>query len=122
MKALFSSFRDQEILTYFKDNLRNTNEEFAATLQEYEDGLLLFELMQRKIWDKSNDSIGLKNYFDKNSSNYNVKELSEIKGKVMNDYQGYLEDEWVKQLRASNSVKINKGVLKKLVKYYRKES
>ncbi len=122
MKALFSSFRDQEILTYFKDNLRNTNEEFATTLKEYEDGLLLFELMQRKIWDKSSDSIGLKNYFDKNVSNYNSKELSKIKGKVMNDYQGYLEDEWVKQLRASNSVKINKGILKKLVKYYRKES
>lgn len=122
MNALFGSFRDQEILTYFKDNLRNTNEEFASTLQEYEDGLLLFELMQRKIWDKSSDSIGLKNYFDKNINNYNSKELSKIKGKVMNDYQGYLEDEWVKQLRGRNSVKINKGVLKKLVKYYRKES
>lgn len=122
MKALFSSFRDQEILTYFKDNLRNTNAEFGATLKEYEDGLLLFELMQRKIWNKSNDSIALKEYFDQNVSNYKEKDLSKIKGKVMNDYQVYLEDEWVKGLRNRNSVKINKGVLKKLIKFYRKES
>jgi len=122
MKALFSSFRDQEILNYYKDNLRNTNEEFGATLKEYEDGLLLFELMQRKIWNKSNDSIALKQYFDNNVGNYDVKDLSKIKGKVMNDYQGYLEDEWVKGLRSRNSVKINKGVLKKLIKFYRKES
>jgi peptidyl-prolyl cis-trans isomerase SurA len=120
--ALFENFVNQEILTYFKDNLKNTNPEFAATLKEYEDGLLLFELMQRKVWNKSNDSISLKGYFDTNASRYDSKDLSKIKGKVMNDYQNYLEDQWVKELRSGNSIKINKGILKKLVKFYRKES
>lgn len=122
MNALFGSFVDQQVLTYFKDNLKNTNPEFAATLKEYEDGLLLFELMQQKIWNKSNDSTALKNYFDQNVGKYNGKELSKIKGKVMNDYQNFLEEEWIKALREKNAVKINKGILKKLVKYYRKES
>ncbi len=121
-KALFSSFKDQEILNYFKENLRYTNEEFATTLKEYEDGLLLFELMQRKIWDKSTDSIGLKNYFDQNINNYDAKELSPIKGEVMNDYQEYLEKEWIGELRANNTVKLRKSVLNKLIKYYHKES
>jgi peptidyl-prolyl cis-trans isomerase SurA len=122
MKALFSGFKDQEIIKYFKDNLRFTNKEFGSTLKEYEDGLLLFELMQRKIWNKSNDSLGLQAYFDQNANNYKGKDLSKIKGKVMNDYQAYLEDQWVLELRSSNRVKINKGVLKKLIKFYRKES
>lgn len=122
MNALFSGFKDQEIMNYFKDNLRYTNKEFGATLKEYEDGLLLFELMQRKIWNKSNDSIGLQAYFDQNINKYKSKDLSKIKGKVMNDYQGFLEDNWVQELRTNNTVKINKGILKKLVKFYRKES
>ena len=120
--VLFDNFRDQEVLTYFKENLKNTNKEFAATLKEYEDGLLLFELMQKKIWNKSNDSTALKSYFDTHLNQYNSKELAKVRGKVMNDFQKFLEDEWIKKLRANNSIKINKSVLKKLVKYYRKES
>ena len=122
LEQLFNNFIDQEVLSYFKENLKKTDAEFAYTLQEYEDGLLLFELMQRKIWDKSNDSIGLKNYFDKNLTQYKSKELKEIKGKVMNDYQNSLEEEWVKELRNKNAIKVNNKVLKKLIKYYRKES
>ncbi len=120
--VLFTNFINQDVLTYFKDNLRNTNPEFASTLKEYEDGLLLFELMQKKIWDKSNDTIALKGYFDKNLANYKVKDLSKIKGKVMSDYQNALEGQWIKELRSKSSIKINKRVLKKLIKYYRKES
>lgn len=122
LEALKEQFLDQEILNYFKDNLKNTNTEFANTLKEYEDGLLLFELMQRKIWNKSSDSIALQSYFDKNKSSYQTESLEKIKGKVMNDYQNFLEKEWIDDLRQNNDVKINKTVLKKLVKYYRKES
>lgn len=122
MKALFNGFKRQEIITYFKDNLKNTNPEFAETLREYEDGLLLFELMQRKVWNKSSDSTALKGYFDKNLSRYDSKDLTKVKGKVMNDYQNFLEEEWVNELRTKNSVKVNKSILKRLEKYYRKES
>lgn len=122
IKTLFKNFKDQEILTYFKDNLKNTNPKFAETLKEYEDGLLLFELMQRRIWEKSNDSIALKNFFDRNIVNYNSRPLKEVKGKVMNDYQNSLEEGWIKELRDNNNIKINNKILNKLIKYYRKES
>ncbi|MEQ6122928.1 peptidylprolyl isomerase [Pseudotenacibaculum sp. MALMAid0570] len=122
LQALFENFIDQEVLTYFKDNLKNTNPEFASVLKEYEDGLLLFELMERKIWKKSNDTIALKEYFDKNKEKYEAKDLTKVKGKVMNDYQNFLEKEWIDKLRSESTVKIHKKVLKKLIKYYRKES
>lgn len=44
------------------------------------------------------------------------KELSEIKGKVISDYQVYLEKEWVKSLRKNYKVDINKRVYRKLEK------
>lgn len=120
--VLYNDFLDKEVIKYFKENLVHTNPEYAFTLKEYEDGLLLFELLQQKIWNKSKDTIVLQKYFDAHQGNYKTKELLKIKGKVMNDYQTYLENKWIQELRAKNEVKIHKRVLKKLIGYYRKES
>jgi len=119
---LFNAFIDYQVLEYFKENLVHTEPEYAFSLQEYKDGILLFELMNQKIWDKSSkDTLGLQTYFDKNMANYSEKDLSKIKGKVISDYQNYLEKNWIKELKKENAVKINKRELKKLIKYYRKE-
>ncbi|MCR9153907.1 MAG: peptidylprolyl isomerase [Bacteroidetes bacterium] len=44
------------------------------------------------------------------------KELSEAKGRVVSDYQNYLEEEWIKSLKARYTVKINQDVLSEVVK------
>lgn len=120
-KVYYETFKDQEILTYFKDNLIYTAPDYAYTLKEYQEGLLLFELMQQKIWDRSaKDTLGLQNFFESRKINYKGKELKNIKGKVMSDYQTYLEKEWVKELTEKSSVKVSKKQLKKLIKYYKK--
>jgi peptidyl-prolyl cis-trans isomerase SurA len=120
--TLYEEFFNQEVINYYKEDLVNREPEYAATLKEYEEGLLLFELMQQKIWDKSSkDTIALQNYFDKNSGNYKEQVLDSIKGQVINDYQNHLEKEWIADLRKNHEVKIKKSQLKKLIKYYRKE-
>jgi peptidyl-prolyl cis-trans isomerase SurA len=119
---LFNDFKDQEILGYYKDNLEKVEPEFAYTIQEYRDGLLLFELMQQKIWNKSSkDTLGLKNFFDANLSKYKTKELKKIKGEVMNDYQSFLEKNWIADLKNKSSVSVNEKQLKKLIKFYKKK-
>ncbi|MBL4604811.1 MAG: peptidylprolyl isomerase [Flavobacteriaceae bacterium] len=120
--VLFTNFLDKEIIEYFKENLVNTNPEYAFILKEYEDGLLLFELLQQKIWNTSKDTIALQKYFDTHKRNYKTKELSKVKGKVMNDYQTFLEENWVRELRAKSRIKVNEKIVKKLIKFYRKES
>jgi peptidyl-prolyl cis-trans isomerase SurA len=116
---LFEEFKDKHILTYYKDNLKYTEPAYAQTIKEYEDGLLLFELMKQKIWDKSSkDSLGLQNYFAANLTKYKTKELKEIKGDVMNDYQNDLEANWIADLRRRSKIKVNKKELKKLVRLY----
>ena len=62
------------------------------------------------------------NIFNYLKNNYDVKELESIKGKVMNDYQTSLDEKWIDSLRSNNTIKIDKRVLKSLIKYYRKES
>ena len=59
-----------------------------------------------------------KAFFVKNKGNYAFNDLSKNKGKVMDDYQTYLEHEWIQVLKAKHTVKIRKRTLKKLLKSY----
>lgn len=117
---LFNDFKDLEIMSYYKENLEKTEPEFANTIQEYKDGLLLFELMQQKIWEKSSkDTLGLKTFFDDNITKYQPRKFDDIKGEVMNDYQNFLDKNWIADLRKKSVVEINKRELKKLIKFYK---
>jgi peptidyl-prolyl cis-trans isomerase SurA len=116
----FEDFKDSEILSYYKYNLEKLEPEFAYILQEYKDGLLLFELMQQKIWEKSSkDTLGLKSFFISNSKQYQPKEFDKIKGEVMNDYQNFLEKNWITDLRRKSVIVVDKRQLKKLIKFYK---
>jgi len=118
----FEDFKNDEILSYYKNNLEKSAPEFANTLQEYKDGLLLFELMQQKIWEKSTkDTLGLKSFFDDNISKYETKDFSKIKGEVMNDYQNFLEQNWIADLRKNTIIEIDKRQLKNLINFYNKK-
>ena len=67
------------VINYYKENLDKTNKEFALTYQEYKDGLLLFELLQREVWQKSEtDSIGLQTFFESNRSQYTWKKRGSL--------------------------------------------
>lgn len=210
-KEVYSDFFEAKILDYYKDNLEKTDPEFAFTFQEYKDGLLLFDLLQNKIWKRAeSDTVALKTFFDNNQHNYywknrgdvviasctrkdkaelvkkyleqdkdldQIKELvnegpiinvlftkgivesdnkklpkkfelnseevseiyneeninftvvkvnkiippqpmklSEAKGRVINDFQEYLDKEWIMELKQQYPVKVDKRVLKKLIK------
>lgn len=118
----FENFKNEQILKYFKENLEITSTEYANTLKEYREGLLLYELMQQKIWmPSSKDSLGLKTFFTNQKSKYKEQQLSEIKGLVMSDYQMYLENQWIADLTQKSTIKINKKQFKKLIKYYEKK-
>jgi hypothetical protein len=45
----------EEIIKYYKKELISTTPQYRNTLLEYKEGLLLFNLMQEKIWNKSSN-------------------------------------------------------------------
>ena len=47
------------------------------------------------------------------------KELDEIRGQVISDYQNYLEQEWIKDLRSKFTVSINNKALLKIYEQYK---
>jgi len=104
----FIEFKEKQILNYYSQNIEKLNPEFAAMFSEFKEGLLLFELLENKVWEKSKDSIGLSNYFNENKiKNYNNKELKDIKGKVISDFQNYLEEQWIRDLHIKYKVEFN---------------
>lgn len=75
VQELYNSFKDAEILAYHEDNLEVDNLEYAEILGEYRDGLLLFDLMEAKIWNAvRQDSLGLASFFSAHKANYKWNE------------------------------------------------
>jgi peptidyl-prolyl cis-trans isomerase SurA len=210
---MYQKFVDDQLNTYYNDHLESEFSEFAAVMEEYRDGLLLFDLMEKEIWERSKtDTIGLKNFYDTRKTNYTwknrldviiasstdqkevkaaqkmlkknstpdqikeklntndkvkimsnvgtfeegndalpknlkfqtgvsditkdgeyyfvtkvnkvipagVKTLEECKGKCINDYQQYLEQRWVDDLKTEFTVKTNKDVFERVKKQLQK--
>jgi peptidyl-prolyl cis-trans isomerase SurA len=75
------------------------NEEYAAILNEYRDGLLIFDVMDKNIWQKGkNDSLGIQEYYNKTKQNYQWKQrinatiYSAISKAVANQVQQMLNE------------------------------
>jgi peptidyl-prolyl cis-trans isomerase SurA len=70
-KELFERYIDRTALDYYRAHLEEYNKDFAFQLTEFKEGNLLFEIMQRKIWDKaSTDSAGLRDYYEAHKDKY----------------------------------------------------
>jgi len=67
----YNNFVNYRIYNYHNENLENEFPEFKNIVQEYREGLLLFDLMEQEVWQKSkSDTLGLKQYYSKNKADY----------------------------------------------------
>ena len=120
LREKYRSFLNSKMLKIYKDNLENENSDYRNVLNEYREGLLLFNLMQDKIWTyNESDSLKLKDFFNKNSTSY--KSFESDKGKIIGDFQEKLEFEWIKELKLKYTVLINKKALRRIKKLYSNE-
>ena len=62
----------KQILTTFEDKrLEKKYPKFGALMKEYHDGILLFDLMDQKVWSKAvKDTTGLKAYYEANKTQH----------------------------------------------------
>lgn len=100
-----------------QNKLSRQPQEYAYIMNEYREGVLMFNICEQKIWSKvADDDHALKAFFASNSKKYKSKNFDEIRGQVVGDYQHQLEADWVKELRSKYTIKINQAELKKLAK------
>ena len=71
----YEDFLHSNLVAYQEDNLETENEEFAHIVNEYREGLLLFDLMESTIWNAAKtDSMGIQDFYKAHKSNYVLPE------------------------------------------------
>lgn len=76
-------FVAEQILSYEDTQLESKYPEFRYLMQEYHDGILLFDISNTEIWDKAaKDTEGLKAYFAANKANY-AWDVPHYKGRIV---------------------------------------
>ena len=114
---LYKRFIDYNTLEVYKNNLEKENSDYRFIIKEYREGLLLFNLMQEKIWTlKVSDSTQLKSFFENNRDKYIG--YDEDKGKIIGDFQQTRESKWLNNLKLKHKVILNKKAIKRLRKKY----
>lgn len=76
-----NSYRDwvnESVVAYEETKLDSLYPDFRNLMQEYRDGILLFELTDKKVWSKAvKDTTGLREFYERKKTNYMWPERAE---------------------------------------------
>ncbi len=68
---LYDQFVDESCMNHEEAMLDTKYPDFKALMQEYRDGILLFDLTDQMVWSKAvKDTTGLKEFHERNKGNY----------------------------------------------------
>ena len=90
---------DEDVKAYADEHLEEKYPELKNLVQEYHDGILLFEVSLREVWDKAaKDTAGLEQFFAANKKKY-TWDAPHFKG-------------WLLQCKDKNSAKAAQAIIK----------
>ena len=120
----------EQVMQQQSDSLAAKESNLKYLFQEYHDGLLLYEISSREVWDKAqNDDVALKAWFDTHKKNYawkekrykgiayHVKTKQDVKA-VKNCVKNLPFDQWAEALRSTFNpdsiirIRVEKGIFK----------
>ena len=120
----------EDVLVERTDSLSAGDPEMRYLIQEYHDGLLLYEISNREVWEKgAKDEAGLAAYFKEHKSDYawseprykgiayHVKDKADVKA-VKNCVKKLPFDQWAEALRTTFNpdsvirIRVEKGLFK----------
>lgn len=65
---------------YYKNDIKQNNPEYKSLMDEYRNGIMIFSLSEKNIWNKaSEDSTGLSAFFKAHASDFNLKKRATIR-------------------------------------------
>ncbi len=110
----------EQLLSYENSMLETKYPEFRYLMGEFHDGMLLFDISGKKVWNRaSGDSIALERYYNEHRENFKSADgiqlkFDQVQGEVMTGYQEELENEWIRQLKEKYTVKTDTLVLREI--------
>lgn len=79
INTFFNEFIDAKIMDYYDEHLERDNADFAFIYNEFKEGILLFNLMEKNIWEKAKqDTVALKTYYEQHQDQYQWKRRLDI--------------------------------------------
>jgi peptidyl-prolyl cis-trans isomerase SurA len=135
LKALvnekYNQFVEDRILNYEDSKLETKYPEFKSLMKEYRDGIMLFELTDKKVWSKAiQDTNGLKEYYEPNKTRYmweqrldasvftcsDSKTALSVRKLINNVIQGSITEDSLLKVINTDSIAVLKIEHKKFVK------
>lgn len=78
LEQLYNQFIDASILTLQEEKIIQQNPDYRFLLHEYYEGILLFEVMEKEIWNKASaDSVGQRRYYEAHAAQYQAPERAD---------------------------------------------
>jgi len=109
----YKNWEKAMIIGYEESRLEGKYPEFKALMQEYHDGILLYEVMTDMVWNKaSRDTVALKAFYESNKQNYRWEDR--VDAMVYECYSKEIADEVYKMVQ--NDTINSKHVIDKINK------
>lgn len=125
LEQLYTKFTNERILRYEKTQLANKYPEYRDLVNEFHDGMMLYEINSQKVWNAAiQDSIGLERLYQEmkeefkttdSAGNVVYKPLDDVKAVVINRYQEMLEKQWLEELHAKYPVVTDEKVFRSIL-------
>lgn len=107
VRELLQKYSDEQAILYEEDNLERTYPDFRNLMREYREGILLFEASKVNVWDKaSQDSMGLKRFYENNHSRYRHPAKANITQYIVKSSDGKLLKKIGKNIRKRGTEKV----------------
>ncbi len=104
LAPLFDKFVQEKIGQIEEDQLIKANPDYSNMLTEYKEGILLFTIMEKEVWNKApNDSTALRKYFNANQAKYQAGER--VRAKVLATTDKKFIEQVRKKVEAGDSIK-----------------
>lgn len=76
---IWEQYKNIAALEFYRSHLEEYNKEFAMQMQEFKEGNMLFEIMEKKVWSKaSEDSVGMLKYYNENKEKYKWAKSADV--------------------------------------------
>ncbi len=109
VEQLYNNFVDASIMEMEEEKIIHENPEYSFLLKEYYEGILLFEIMEKEVWNKaSDDSVGQRAYFSGHRANYQAGER--VKASLYSSKDNGFEEPLKTLLEAGDEKKVQEFV------------
>jgi Parvulin-like peptidyl-prolyl isomerase len=80
MQQLYNHFISEQLGEVEEEKLKRENPDFRNLMNEYREGILLFEIMEKEVWNRaSEDTAGQRNYYNQNLARYKAGDRAEAR-------------------------------------------